>query len=506
VSAKRTAIVQEVEVEALDVARLEPLLGAERMGRFEELADQAQAALDRRSVLNINSTAKGGGVAEMLQTLLAYARGAGIDARWLVIDGDPEFFALTKRIHNGIYGSPGDGGALGVAERRHYERVLRRNAEELRALVRPGDLVLIHDPQPLGLAAELRRAGARVVWRCHIGCDRPNEWSQRAWEFIRPYVEEADLVVVSRRSFAPPFVAQDRVHVIPPSIDPFSAKNEPMSRRSVRLALGYVGLLDGDGVPPAVPFSRRDGSPGRINRHVDVVQSGPCPPVDAPLVVQTSRWDRMKDMAGVMEAFAHHVDPALGAHLLLIGPSVRGVADDPEAATVYDECVQLWRGLPHAARGRVHLACVPMADPDENAAIINAVQRHASVVIQKSLAEGFGLTVTEAMWKARPVVASAVGGIADQIEHERHGLLVDDPRDLAMVGAAVERLLSDARLAEDLGARARERVLTEYLGDRHLEQYGTIFRALAAESRPPSRREAAGAARDRREALDTRTR
>src|ERR1017187_10340455 len=142
---------QEVDVQALDAARLESLVGAERMARFEEAADAAQASLAGHAVLNVNSTATGGGVAEMLQTLLAYARGAGIDARWLVIEGDPEFFAITKRIHNGLYGSPGDLGSLGEAERSHYERVLHRNGEQLLALIRPGDLVLIHDPQPAGL-------------------------------------------------------------------------------------------------------------------------------------------------------------------------------------------------------------------------------------------------------------------------------------------------------------------------------------------------------------------
>ncbi len=263
--------------------------------------------------------------------------------------------------------------------------------------------------------------------------------------------------------------------MIPPSIDPFSAKNEPMSSRNVRLALGYVGLIDGDGSPPVVPFTRRDGSPGRINRHVDVLQSGPAPGPHAPLVLQVSRWDSMKDMAGVMDGFAHHVDPTLGAHLVLAGPAVKGVADDPEAAAVYDECVARWRALPHAIRGRIHLACLPMADPDENAAMINALQRHASVVVQKSLAEGFGLTVAEAMWKARPVVASARGGITEQIEHEQNGLLLEDPYDLAEFGRAVERLLCDRDLAARLGAAARERILEVFLGDRHLEQYGALF-------------------------------
>jgi trehalose synthase len=465
----------EVEIQALDAARLESLIGAERMAHYERVADAAQAALAGHSVLNVNSTAAGGGVAEMLQTLLAYVRGAGVDARWLVIRGDPEFFAITKRIHNGLYGLPGDGGALGDDERDHYERVLRRNAEELLTLVRPGDVILIHDPQPAGLLQAVKGAGARAIWRCHVGRDEPNRWTDRAWEFLRPYLEHADDYVFSRAAFAPPWIPRKDLHVIPPSIDPFSAKNEPMSHRNVALTLSYVGLTDGQAGPPAVPFTRRDGSPGRINRHVDVLQSGPPPSGDAPLVVQISRWDHLKDMAGVMEGFAYHVDPALGAHLILMGPTVKGVADDPEAAQVYDDCVERWRALPHAMRGRVHLACAPMTDPDEMSAIANALQRRATVVTQKSLAEGFGLTVTEAMWKSRPIVASAVGGILDQITHEQHGLLLEDPTDLAAFGAAVERLLRDRALADRLGAGARERAANDFLGDRHLDQYAELF-------------------------------
>ena len=186
---ERITRLQEVEVEALDAARLEPLIGPARMARFEEIAEAAQEALEGSAVLNVNSTASGGGVAEMLQTLLAYVRGAGVDARWLVIEGDPDFFAITKRIHNGLYGSPGDGGELGGAERRHYERVLRRNAEEMLAVVRPGDVALLHDPQPAGLSATLAAAGARVLWRCHVGCDIPNEWTRRAWDFLQPHLE-----------------------------------------------------------------------------------------------------------------------------------------------------------------------------------------------------------------------------------------------------------------------------------------------------------------------------
>jgi trehalose synthase len=471
---------REVHVQALDIARFAPLVGEERMERFSQLAAATRERFDGRAILNVNSTAAGGGVAEMLQSLLAYARGAGVDTRWLVIEGDPEFFAITKRIHNGIYGSSGDGGELGAHERRHYEDVLRRNGEELRALVRPHDVVLLHDPQPAGLAPLLREAGAHVVWRCHIGRDEPNVWTERSWEFLRRYVEDVEALVVSRAAFAPPWAELARLHVIPPSIDPFSAKNEPMSDDDVRHALTYVGLIAGEVDGPAVSFTRRDGSPGRINRHVDVLQTGPPPPPDAPLVVQVSRWDHMKDMPGVMEGFARHVDPALGAHLLLAGPAVTGVADDPEGGAVLDECVARWRALPHAIRSRIHLACTPMSDPDEQNAIVNALQRHAAIVVQKSLAEGFGLTVAEAMWKRKPVVATAVGGIREQITDGEEGLLIEDPHDLAAFGAALEQLLRDPVEAARLAGNARARATAELLGDIHLGRYALLLEQLVA--------------------------
>ncbi len=344
--------------------------------------------------------------------------------------------------------------------------------------MRPRDFVILHDPQTAGLTRRLQEAGARVIWRCHVGCDSTNEWTERAWAFLRPDLESADALVFSRASFAPPWVDATRIHVIPPSLDPFSAKNQPMSTRHVRPLLGHVGLLDCALGPPTVLFTRRDGTPGEVRRFADVLENGPAMPDHAPMVLQASRWDRVKDMAGVMTGFAEHVDPSLGAHLLLAGPAVHGVADDPEAAEVLLECMIAWAALPHEARNRIHLACVPMTDPDEAAAIVNALQRHASIVVQKSFAEGFGLTVTEGMWKARPIVASAVGGIVDQVVHGEHGLLLDDPHDLASFGAHLEHLLRDPDYAQELGGNGRRRVVDEFLGDRHLVQYGRLFEAV----------------------------
>jgi trehalose synthase len=196
-----------------------------------------------------------------------------------------------------------------------------------------------------------------------------------------------------------------------------------------------------------------------------------------PLVVQVSRWDRIKDMGGVLEGFARYVG-VTDVRLALVGPAVRGVSDDPEGEQLWDETVDAWRALPRDVRERVDLATIPMDDPVENALVVNALQRHASIVAQKSLAEGFGLTVAEAMWKGRPVVASAVGGIVDQVIDGETGLLVQDPNDLESFGVAIERLLRDPLEAERLGRNARSHVERHFLGDRHLLEYGALMAEL----------------------------
>ena len=465
---------EEVHVRPLTPTLLESVIGSERTARLEATAELMRGALAGHVVLNVNSTANGGGVAELLQTLLANARGLGIDTRWVVVEGSPEFFAITKRIHNHLYGTLGDAGPLGPTEHERYESNLAANTGEVLDLVSPGDVVLLHDPQTAGLAPRLKAAGVGVVWRCHVGVDEQNEHSELAWDFLRPYVEGVDAFVFSCRHFAPPWVPQDRLFVIPPSIDPFSAKNEPLSAADVVHSLQHVGLLAG-GTGHAPPtFTRRDGSVGRVSRPVDLVNTGPPPPGDVPIVLQASRWDALKDMPGVMVGFAEHVGQMGEAHLVLAGPSVDGVADDPEAAAVLDRCLTVWRSLPAPVRRRIHLACVPMTDGDEAAAIVNALQRHAAVVAQKSLAEGFGLTVAEAMWKSRSVVGSAVGGIVDQIIPGETGYLLSDPTDLAAFGEILARLLADPAEAERLGAAAKALASEQFLGDRHLEQWAQV--------------------------------
>ncbi len=470
---------RDVAVDAMELERLEQFLEPDRAARLRGYAARARELLRGTIVWNINATAHGGGVAEMLQAIIAYGRGAGVDTRWLVLDGDQEFFTITKRLHNFLHGDKGDGGKLGPDETTHYRKVLEANLGSLVGRVRAGDFVLLHDPQTAGMVAGLQAAGAQVVWRCHIGRDEPNDLDAVGWEFLRGFVEGADAFIFSRRQYAPAWVPRDKLWVIPPSLDPFSTKNTVLSPPDVAATLRTSGLVDISPDGGSVDFVRRSGLPGRVReRDSLVIESGPVPR-DVRVVLQVSRWDRLKDMAGVLLGFGEHVtEMPEDAHLLLVGPDAWGVTDDPEGAAVLTECVSLWRRLPERVRDRVHLAALPMDDTDENAILVNALQRYAAVVVQKSLVEGFGLTVTEPMWKARPVVASAVGGIQDQIDDEVSGLLLRDPHDLDAFAQAVARLLHDAETAERLGAAARARVQDRFLGDRHLIQYADLFETM----------------------------
>jgi trehalose synthase len=471
----------EVHIEASSLEPFTRYLSEETWRTFQKALTEARARLAGRTCWNVNSTARGGGVAEMLASLLGYIRGTGVDTRWLVIEGTPDFFRLTKRLHHALHGSRGDGSPLGAEERALYEEVLRDNLEELLPLVRPGDMVLLHDPQTAGLAPALTSLGAHVSWRCHIGTDEVNEEVARGWAFLLPYLDAARLSVFSRADYMPAPLA-GRCLVVRPSIDIFSVKNQDLEPDAVRAILAHAGLVlpvPGDG-PPF--YQRRDGVLARVNRGADLLRHGAAPSPDTPLVVQVSRWDPLKDPLGVMHGFAALVRsaPSLQAHLVLAGPSVTSVADDPEAAATFGAVTAEWWQLPHAVRDRIHLACLPMTDVEENAAIVNALQRHATVVVQKSLQEGFGLTVAEAMWKGRPVVASAVGGIQDQLVHEESGLLLEDARDLAGFASAVRRLLEDPTLSERMGKAARQRVLEEFTGVRHLTDYARLLERMDA--------------------------
>ena len=470
---------QEVPIPPASFARFLATATAARRRHLHSALREARRLLQDRRVWHINSTRTGGGVAEMLQTLLGYERDAGLDARWLVIEGEPEFFALTKRLHHLLHGRNGPRHQLPPEAGDVYGAVTQGNLDRIRALVRPGDVVMLHDPQTAGLAPALRAHGARVVWRCHIGCDGANGATRQGWSFLQPYLAHAHAYVFSRRAYVPAWIPADRAFIIPPAIDPLSLKNAPVGRAAVRAILRHIGLLGDRSPNGGVPFTRLDGSPALVRRRATIVQTDPLPAADVPTVVQVSRWDPLKDMAGVMRGFAERAERLPGVHLVLVGPDVSGVTDDPEGAEVYADCVERWERLPAAVRRRVHLVSLPMADVDENAVMVNAIQRHATVLVQKSLREGFGLTVTEAMWKGRPVIAGAVGGIQDQIQDGIHGLLLEDPTDTRAFGLAVERLFRSPGLVRRLGRNARRRARNEFLGHRQLAQFLKLLDVVA---------------------------
>ena len=471
---------EDVAVTPLPPERFNELLSPDGLARFAHTIERGRELLAGRTFWNVNSTARGGGVAEMLRSLIGYARGAGIDARWVVVPGDADFFRVTKRLHNRLHGSD-DGAPLGPDERAVYERWCSASADALAGRIAPDDIVLLHDPQTAGMVPRLMETGVPIVWRAHIGLDLPNDAAREAWRFLEPYVQGAAEYVFSRPAYAWEGLDSDRVTVIPPSIDAFSPKNQVMSFTAVTAVLRAAGLAADHHHPSRAIFERLDGSIGRVESEARLIEEHPLR-LDAPLVAQVSRWDRLKDPVGVLTAFAEHVRADEDPHLVLAGPDVTAVADDPEGAEVLAEVEAVWHELPRAVRRRVHLALLPMGDPDENAMIVNALQRRADVVVQKSLAEGFGLTVSEAMWKGRPVVASDVGGIRDQIEDGVTGRLVA-PRDLAAFGHRISELLADPHGAERMGAAAQARVRSLFLGPRHLGQYVDLLeRVLGAEA------------------------
>ena len=467
-------LLQNVPVPSRPPAALQTVSGAARYTDLLDGAARFRDQLDGRTIWNVNSTAVGGGVAEMLHVLVGYVAELGIAIRWMVISGDPAFFATTKRLHNQLHGVLGQG-ELGDAEAHHYEEILAGNAAELlpghprrhRHPARPADRWPHRSPGQSrgegGLALPHRRRRAERHVACGVGLPAP---VPGAGPRLRLHQAPVRAAVGA--------AAQDGT--IPPSIDPFSPKNVHLDDGAVAAILGAIGVAEATGAAERGRFTRDDGTVAEVIPPAMVTGDGRPGPRDR-VVAQVSRWDKLKDMAGVMTGFARYVASEPGTYLILAGPSVSGVADDPEGATVFADCLARWQELPAETRDRVLLVSLPMDDVEENAAMVNAIQRRATVIVQKSLAEGFGLTVAEGMWKGRPVVGSAVGGIADQIAGGT-GVLLNDPADLAAFGKEVRWLLAHPDTADQMGAAAHTFIRENYLGDIRLLRYAQLFSSL----------------------------
>jgi trehalose synthase len=243
---------QEVHISPQSLDHFGGIVSVERLARVQHVAADTARRMEGRVWWNVNSTAHGGGVAEMLQSLLGYALGAGITTRWLAIEGSPDFFRVTKRLHHALHGEPGDGEPLGDEERSIYEQCLEENASNLLKMIRPGDVVILHDPQTAGFSAALAQAGAVVIWQSHVGADVSNGETALAWSFLMPYLGLVQAAIFTRRAYIPPSINPEITAIIPPSIDPFSVKNQDLDEATVRAILVQSGLIDdtpGEGQP-----------------------------------------------------------------------------------------------------------------------------------------------------------------------------------------------------------------------------------------------------------------
>ncbi len=388
----------------------EPLIGRAGVARIEEKA----RALDGVRVVHVNSTCRGGGVAEILSSLTPLMNSLGIATQWRVIRGTAEFFDFTRAMHDALQGRRVE---LAQMNTRVYEQVVRENALRDRLHLERG-LVVVHDPQAVALIQHCGKS-APWIWRCHVDLSGPDPG---AWRYLVPFIEKYDAVVLSCPEYAQILRVAQRFFL--PAIDPFSPKNQPLGARDIDERLAHYRV-----------------------------------PTDLPLVVQVSRFDRWKDPEGVIDAFqlARRKTPAT---LALLG---NFASDDPQGEEVF-------RALLRRREERVLV--LPHGD---DVLLVNALQRRAAVVLQKSLREGFGLTVTEAMWKGTPVIGGAAGGIRHQIDDGENGFLV------ASVEQAAERmveLLRDAGLRARLGRAAKEKVRASFLLTRYLEQYLDLFASL----------------------------
>lgn len=474
-----------------DLDHLDPLVD-ELHRRGREVAERLGAG----RVWMLNSTATGGGVAELLPRLCALMGDAGVDTRWLVLEpGDPDFFHLTKSLHNMLHGFPGE--RTPAASRELYERVSAEAALHLRHVARD-DVLVIHDPQPAGAAVHLRpRQGPRLVWRCHVGIPEGNEHSDEAWEFLRPYLRPFERMVFS----AAPYIPDDllpRSEVIPPGIDPLSHKNRTLRPYKLTGVLRSANLVEG---PPVAEWARFKAPVERFSGGRWIAE--PIPHLlHLPLIVQISRFDRLKGFQYLIPAFAELLQTYRerivhlradtervrceleAAHLVLAGPDPSGVADDPEAGALLEELCAQQAALPPEIGRRVHLLRLPMVDIKQNALVVNALQRLAAVVVQNSLREGFGLTVSEALWKRTPVVAANVGGIAVQMRHETDGLLVHDPTQPSAIAEALLLTLARARSAEAMARSGRGRVREHFLVLAELRAWLRLLEHLLGAPRP----------------------
>ena len=402
-------------------------------------------------LVHVSAPAHQGGVTELLAGLVPAQAATGLSVGWALVDGDSAFFAFTRYLRHLLHGAADSTTADRLAEgAQHYRSVLAAQAADLAAQMDPGDVVVLHDPQTLGMAPALADAGLRVVWHCHAGTTELDASGPAAiWRTFGPELSRVDAAVSMLPEFVPQAVPPARRHVIAPAVDPDSDRNRELSRNDVDELLERLGLT-----------AAGTGDTGQVE------QDQPLPD-DAPVVLQLSPWEPLEDLPGVLGCLATLPSDA---HLVLAGNDPDEVPDNAEGRAVFDAVRELRAEMPPAQRARVHLVRLSTEDSERAALTANALQRRADVVLQKSLAEGLGLTVTEAMVKGRAVVAADVGGLRQQVSPGHNGLLVD-PRDHTEVVEALNLLLEDPLMRRRLGKHAAESVHRRYLMPRLVDDY-----------------------------------
>jgi trehalose synthase len=466
----------------------------------EELRAEAAMLVPRvgdRKIWIVNSAAHGGGVAEMLPMQAVLLRELGVNAHWAVMKPRPEeFFRLTKHLHNLIHGD-GDP-RLGPADRRLYEAVSRATAKQLRAHVGKEDILIVHDPQPLGAGALLKRdLRVRMIWRCHIGLDRHTPATRSAWEFLKPYAEVYDQAVFSAPEYIPDFLS-GRTSIIHPALDPLSHKNRSLSPHKLVGVLCNAGLSRSHGPVLTPPFSataQRLQPDGTFGPAAEPNEIGL---LYRPIVAQISRWDRLKGFGPLLEGFlalkrrlndgTRRWPPRQRRRLQILrlvmaGPDPSSIQDDPEAEEMLEGLRHRYCQLQPAQQQDVVLLTLPMVSRKHNALMVNALQRCATVVAQNSIREGFGLTATEAMWKAVPVMGTRACGLRQQIRDGVDGRLVSDPDDPEEIARVLTEMLCDPCQQEAWGRNAQLRVHREFLVFSQLSRWLRLLTAVA--ERPP---------------------
>jgi len=391
----------------------EPIVGRSSLEELRVLA----GGLSGKIIQNINSTFVGGGVSEILEHMVPLLNQLGLDARWNVMHGNEEFFEVTKKIHNALHGDNSNG--ITAKDLALFAETTQQNLDEMRFY---GDILFIHDPQPVALIAKKKEICRKWIWRCHIDVSTPDK---KVWDFLRGFIVDYDAAIFSAPNFAQELPI--RQFLITPSIDPLSDKNRELDSETINSVLVKYGLTS-----------------------------------DKPMIAQISRFDRLKDPLGVIEAF-EMVRKGIDCQLVLAGGTA---TDDPESEEVLEE-------VRKRAEGNVDIHILQV--PPESDIEINALQRAATIILQKSLKEGFGLTISEALWKSKPVIASAVGGIPMQIRNKFTGLLCYTVEGAAY---AIRQLLSNPQYASWLGQNGKEHVRQNFLITSHLKDYLLLFLSL----------------------------